>query len=182
MQSLQRLKELTGTPAFRSEMETAFFEAMNAGYATDAPKKKSILWLPGSKTIEYIRDSWRVVDSYHVTALGPRSGGTTIISYEETPVWMMQYLGQYDEAAIPCLKAALRAAYAEKEFFGGRGPDEFVHGEFVYHNEVDRAYRADFQTSNFFKGYEKITKVGRDADGTTQKAVGWHSYQGMMMI
>jgi len=176
MLNLQELKNLAETPAFLSEMREVFFEAMNAGYATDAPKKKSILWLPQNKTIEYKRgDSWRVVDTYHVTPLGPRSGGTTIIAYEEEPVWMMQYMGQYADEAIPCLKAALRAAYIEKKFFGGRGPDEFIYDGFVYRNEVDRSYRADFQTSNFFKGYEKIQNAKRESSG-------WHSYQGMMML
>ncbi len=170
----EELKGLIKTPAFLAEMEAVFFEAMSAGYAA-GQKKKSILWLPVNKTIEHKRDPWRVVDTYFVTKLGPRSGGTTVISYEETPVWMMQYLGQYEEEAIPCLKAALRAAYAEKEFFGGRGPGKFVCDGFVYYNEVDRSYRSNFQKSNYFKGYEEV----RNAEN---KSLGWHSYQGMMMF
>lgn len=182
MQNTQELKDFVETPAFCSEMAAVFFEAMNAGYAADAPKKQSILWLPCNKTIEYKRDPWRVVDTYHVTKLGPRSGGTTVISYEETPVWMMQYLGQYDESAIPCLKAALRAAYAEKKFFGGRGPERFVCDRLIYLNEVDRSYRGDFQDSNFFKGYEKIQRQGSGPNGAPGETLGWHSYQGMMMF
>lgn len=181
MLSLEELKKLVKTLAFLAEMEEVFFEAADDGYAGN-PKRSTVIELPGSVEITFTKGPWKVVDKYFKTSLGRRSGGGMVMSYEEVHVWMMHYGGQYEKEAIPCLKAALSAAYAEKKFFGGRGPEEFVHGEFVYHNEVDRAYRADFQTSNFFRGYEKITKVGRNADGTTQKAMGWHSCQGMMMV
>lgn len=181
MLNFEGLKRLVKTPVFLAELEKAFFEAMNAGYAGNS-QKRSIRWLPGSKIIEHNRAPWRIMDTYLVTKLGPRGGGTTIIAYEETPVWMMHYLGQYEKEAIPCLKAALCAAYAEKKFFGGRGPEEFVHDGLVYRNDVDRAYRCDFQHSNFFKGYETIRRQVREPDGAPGKALGWHSYQGMMMF
>lgn len=181
--AITALKKRMEEPLFRSEMVNVFFAAMNAGYAAPTkPKKSRIAELPGSKTTTYVEGPWGVIDTYLVTPLGSRSGGMTVISCKDIPVWMMQYLGQYDEEAIPCLKAALRAAYVENQFFGGRGPDEFVHGEFIYRNEIDRSYRSDFQNSNFFKGYEKIQKRARDAQGAMGAVMGWHSYQGMMMI
>ncbi|TSC64864.1 MAG: hypothetical protein G01um101491_129 [Parcubacteria group bacterium Gr01-1014_91] len=174
MLSLEELRELAKTDAFRAEMKDVFFEAMNNGYA-NSPKKKSVLWLPGSKTIEYIRDPWRVVDTYHVTQLSTRSGGTTITSYEETPVWIMQYLGEYNEVVIPCLKAALRAAYGDKQFFGGRGPEFFQYGKYSYRNFSPRNVWHNHRFGDRFNGNEEIN----DEDGQLK---GWHSYQGCGML
>ncbi len=173
------LKSIAETKAFRAQMEDAFFEAMHIGYASeDKQKKTSIPELPGSKLVlPYVAGPWRVADTYLVTPAGPRSGGMTVIWYEGVPVWMMQYLGQYDERAVPCLKAALRAAYSRKEFFGGRGPDEFTFGVYRYQNDIDKRWRTDFQGSNFFQGYEWVEMPGRSG-----QKLGWHSYQGMMLV
>lgn len=170
MQNLDKLKVLVKTSAFRLEVEEVFFEAMNKGYATDASKKKSILWLPGSKVVKHERDSWKVVDLYHVTQLGPRSGGTTTVSYEGQPVWMMQYSGWYEKDAIPCLKAALRAAYKKKQFLGGRGPKMFrLRQEFFYQNFLEFG---EFDGS--FKGEEQVYATAGDIRGRS-------TYQGGMM-
>src|SRR3989344_7101683 len=100
MLNLEELKKIAKTPAFLAEVETVFFEAMNAGYA-NSPKKRTISELPGSKLIQYDRWPWNVMDTYLVTPLSSSSGGMTVITYEEVPVWMMQYFGRYDEDAIP---------------------------------------------------------------------------------
>ncbi len=168
------LKKLVKTPKFLAEMKDVFFEGMNAGYANSS-KKKSVLWLPGSKTIEYIRGPWRVIDTYHVTQLSSRSGGTMIISYEEDPVWMMQYFGEYEEDAIPCLKAALRDAYTKKNFFGGRGPFEFVHGDFVYQNPPEKSRYCEF--GELFYGEESVCNKNKGG-----RLCGWHTYHGGSMI
>lgn len=175
MLSSKELRELSKAPAFLAEMQDIFFEAMNAGYAADAPKKQSISWLPDNKTIEYKRGPWRAVDTYHVTKLGPRSGGTTIISYEETPVWMMQYFGEYEEEAIPCLKAALRSTYSRKEFWAGRGPWRFELDGFVYKNcLVNPLGLSSF--AGFFSGEEKVFNKSKGG------ILGWHRYQGGGML
>jgi len=171
----EELKELVKTPAFLAEMEDIFFKAMNTGYANNSQKET---FADIGKMVDFTDGSWSVIDGYLVTPLGPRSGGLMAMSYEGIPVWLLQYAGQYEEEAIPCLKAALIAAYSEKKFFGGRGPEQFTLDGLVYQNEVDRAYRQDFKKSNFFKGYESI----RTAIGVPQRCLGWHSYQGMMMI
>ena len=175
MLSSKELGELSKTPAFHAEMKTIFFEAMNVGYATDAPKKQSILWLPNNQTIEYKRGQWRVVDTYHVTQLGPRSGGTTLIAYEETPIWMMQYFGEYEKEAIQCLKAALRTAYENKQFFGGRGPESFQCGEYVYTNSSPRNVWRNHNFGDRFNGEEEICD-------SRARLYGWHTYQGGGML
>lgn len=87
---------------------------------------------------------------------------------------MMQYFGQYPEEAIPCLKAALRAAYAEKKFFGGRGPENFElgAGEYVYWNKKEVLQSHNFAS---FNGAECVfNKKG--------ELIGRHFYQGGLML
>ena len=95
----------------------------------------------------------------------------TVVSFEDIPVWMMQYFGEYDKEAIPCLKAALRVAYERKEFNGGRGPNLFRYGGCVYRNFPDDVR----SIPEYFSGSEEIR-------GTSSTARGWHRYQGGLMI
>lgn len=156
-------------PHMRRHALEMFFIAMQEGYVSNA-KKGTISEIPGSKTIEYSRDKWRVLDTYLVTPKSPYSGGTTIIYWGEIPMWMMQYVGYYDEAAIPCLKAALKATYDVYEFNGGRGPDFFEYEGFHYINAP---------VSNNFYGRTN----GQEAIFDTQKKLrGVHMYQAWWMI
>lgn len=164
--ALAALREMIKEP----EMRGVFFEAMNAGYAAEnKPMKGSIAVLRGSKTTYHAQGPWEVNDVWFVTPLSTYSGGMTIISYKGVPVWMMQYFGKYEKTAISCLKAALRAAYSERKFFGGRGPEEFIHGKYVYENDLGAS--RDFQD---FSGRESV----RDETGE----IGWHAYQGGTMF
>ncbi|HEY0964604.1 MAG TPA: DUF5680 domain-containing protein [Candidatus Paceibacterota bacterium] len=119
---------------FKRHAEQFFYEAMLRGYAGSSTKGESAE-LPGSRTIEFKDGSWRILDLYMVSAAGPGSGGTTTLWYEDIPIWMMQYVGQYEERAIPCLKAALAKAYGSLHFEGGRGPKLFFHDGLHYVNE-----------------------------------------------
>jgi len=173
MLNLEELKKLAETDTFLVEMRDVFFEAMNAGYAAEGkPKKGSIAELPGSKTITYTIGPWVVLDVYQVTPISSFSGGTTHIWYKGVEVWMMQYFGKYEEVAIPCLKAALRDAYSRKEFRGGRGPHTFKHTGFVYRNPISQL---DFEE---FYGAEEIL----DERHERRKVLGWHRFQGGLMI
>jgi len=164
------LKNIASNEEFLIEMKAIFFEAMNAGYvATSKPKKSSLAEIPGYKVITYISGHWKVIDAYQVTPLGNVSGGTTHILYDEIPTWMMHYFGWYREDAVPCLKAALRAKYEEKEFFGGRGPARFRHQEYVY---LNRPVLLPFQ---YFCGSEEVN-MGNVT------IVGHHSYHGGLMF
>jgi hypothetical protein len=147
---------------------------MNAGYASDS-KKGTLPGLPGSKLLTHDRGRWGVVDVYIVTRLSSQSGGTTIISYDGVPVWMMQYFGWYKPVAIPCLKAALKRAYGEEKFYAGRGPLSFEYEGFLYRNwvKMDMHFQNEFHTS--FRGSEDI----HDKEGVLW---GMHRFHGGIMF
>jgi len=173
--NLASLKELVRKPEFMAEMKEVFFEAMMAGYAAEEkPKKSEIPGLPRSKMPKpFVKGPWTVIDFWFTTLLSDSSGGTTIILYEGQPVWMMQYFGLYCEAAIPCLKGALRAAYQEGKFFGGRGPEYWRYKPSwpVYRNKP-----YDFSsTFDVFHGVETV----ETSSGTP---IGVHRYQGGLML
>ncbi|MFI5260644.1 MAG: hypothetical protein ACHQU0_02525 [Candidatus Paceibacteria bacterium] len=159
-------KELKRT--VKKGIRLVFFAAMKEGYATDR-QKGTIVELPGSKTLTYVQGPWKVVDVYFVTPLSARSGGMTIISYGDIPVWIGQYNGWYKESAIPCLKAALAANYRRHRLLGCRGPRQFEHKGIRYLNSPDRS--SGFNSS----GSEEI----QDPKGTV---LGWHNYRNMMLI
>jgi hypothetical protein len=171
---LDDLKKLAGDPSFRLEVEGVFLEGMTKGYAAGS-KKGTIVELPGSKLVPpYIRGPWKVTDTYLVTPLSPRSGGMTIVSYEDIPVWMMQYFGQYSEEVIACLKAALSTAYAEKVFLNGRGPRSFWYNGYTYRNIPNLIPRSRI-SKGCFEGTEEIVDENDQCHG-------WHNYQGGMML
>lgn len=151
---------------WKEDLVNVFFDSQLAGYA-GKPRKTTVKALPCSKLIVWERAMWRVTDVYFTTPVSTSSGGMTTIYYDGVPVWLMQYMGRFDEAAIPTLKKALRKSYAERhEFNGGRGIDCFVDGNFTYLNQEARG-----NNFNKFSGIEYI----RDIDG---EDCGYHRYQG----
>jgi hypothetical protein len=156
-------------PGFSHHALGTFFYAMQRGYATSATKG-SLEALPGSKSILYTHEKWRVLDMYLVTDAGDYSGGMTCMWYNKVPIWTMQYLGHYRVDAIPCLKAALRENYEKQKFYGGRGPEFFHHENYTYVNRMEE--------NNFAK---RVTgeEVIFDAGG---KKIGWHRYQAVWMV
>lgn len=176
----EKFLEFVKTPDFLAEAREVFFTAMNERYGNVLTKPRSNEFF--GEAAEYDMGEWVVRCTNEIAGSSWRNSETILLRYEGISIWTMQHIGQCAEEALPCLEAALHAAYAEKKFFGGRGPDEFVHDGLVYRNEVDRSYRADFQTSNFFKGYETIRRREKGAGGTPGEVIGWHSYQGMMMF
>ncbi len=173
MPQLEFVNDYMRTYDFQRNVQDSFFDAMMAGYAGAAQEKEKPD-LPGLKVIEWTNEycgSWRVLDSYLVSSLGQYSGGTTTIWYNDTPIWMMQYMGYYREEAIPCLKAALRANYERKEFNGGRGPQVFRQDGLIYLNTTT--------SNNFYgdaHGEEKIVSE----DGRT--TLGEHRYHSTYLI
>lgn len=151
--------------------QRVFFLAMQAGYVND-PKKTTISELPGSKSIELNYGKWRVLDVYAVTPRSDMSAGTTHIWYENVPVWMMQYMGEYPEAAIATLMRALAGNYAQSVWNGGRGPAFYDGGEFCYENNVDPGSEFAGRSS----GEEFMMR--RCGGGV----VGWHRYQSIWML
>lgn len=151
-------------------IKTAFFDAMVHGYADPNTKKAPVPGLPGSKSIMYQSGEFVVMDCYFVREGSNVSSGFTLITKDGIPVWVMHYGGWYEKEAIPFLKSALMAAYQEGEFFGGRGPVEFMDKKevFIYKNA------GSFGDSSFsdFRGSEKIFELH------TGRTFGTHEYFG----
>jgi len=149
------------------DIKRTFLAAMRAGYASDAPKKTTIVELPGSKVITFEDGPWVVKDVYFVSPGSTFSSGMTIIYYNCHVVWTMQYQGSYPENIIPFLKRALAANYNKNEWCGGRGPAHYGEGELVYLNT--RAYN--------FEKFEGREEISRSPGG---QLLGFHTYQGIM--
>ncbi len=161
-----------GVPMFIAQAKNAFFDAMLAGYARKGVKARPIARLPGSHVIEFKNGPWKVVDVYHTT-VGEMSYGTTHLSFEDTPVWMMQYWGEYPEEMIATLKRALSQSYVNGFWNGGRGPEWFKDDEFEYHNVVERG--SCFEVSS--TGKETIVRRGEE-----RSADGWHRYNSLWLL
>lgn len=158
---------IEGSPEHvRRNAKGVFFEAMRAGYAASV-MKTSLPQLIGSKHIVYSSGEWTVTDTYIVTPLTRKGGGTTLIAYDDVPLWMMQYLGEYDPAAISFLKEALTHNYLENIFHGGRGPEAFYRNGWGYSNRVQGTFLE-------FSGEERVFDP-------TGKLMGGHRYQGLYL-
>lgn len=158
-------------PRFAEDAQGVFFLAMQSGYINN-PRKGTICALPGSNVIEFNHGKWRLLDVYATTPRSNMSAGTTHLWYEGIPVWMMQYMGEYQEEAIPTLKLALSRAYAASEWHGGRGIAFFAHGLHVYENNVDPGSAFAGKSS----GEEFIMR--RCGEGGL---LGWHRYQSLWL-
>lgn len=168
----------TGEKGDAAILRLVFFEAMLNGYAAGA-QKGTVAVLPGSKLVTYPEFSdWTVRDVYVVGPHGG-SGGSTFIYHHESPVWMIQYRGAYEKEAVPCLKAALRAAYEKREFWGGRGlpvfpaPHQFFNG-FRYTNDCCNPTGDWTGSWAYTRGREEVL----NEDG---KVRGWHEYEAMLL-
>lgn len=153
-----------------------FFAAMQDGYAGNA-KKSTITELPNSKVITFKQGRWTVVDCYFVTPLSNFSFGTTIIYYDDVPVWMMHYWGEYPKEVIPFLKQALRANYEFGRFEGGRGPRMYSDPDNFKRLEYFNFPEHNDNPLNF-KGREEIKKYGLPLN----RIVGWHEYSGQLLL
>ncbi|MEK7639236.1 MAG: hypothetical protein AAB388_03705 [Patescibacteria group bacterium] len=162
--------QAVGRSDFAREAEEHFFAAMRQGYAADCVKG-SLPDLPGSKSIEYTHDDWRVLDVYFVTVDSNWSAGSTTIWFMNRPVWIMQYAGWYEEAALPCLKAALADAYTRGDYVGGRGPEYFDYDSHArYWNKVAK---------NCFTGLTQGEEEVESADG---QSLGRHFYHAFWLV
>lgn len=163
--------------------EKIFFAGMLTGYVSSEMSGMGIFGIPRvrpSKRYGFeewgaddLRTGWELHDSYGV-GQGGLSFGMTIITYEEVPIWHMQYWGRYEKRVIPFLKRVLLMNYDQKIFSGGRGPDTFSTTEdswrLVYLNGADGTFAK-------FSGVEGI----RDVTGNPV-SVGFHRYQGGLLI
>lgn len=161
-----------GNPRFAQEAMNVFFLAMQADYI-NSPPTGVVTELPGSSSIEFIYGRWRLLDVYTTTRRSDMSAGTTHLWYDNIPVWMMQYMGQYQPEALPVLKRALARAYIEYQWNGGRGPAYYTDGHYVYENNVEK----DGEFAGRCSGEEFIM---RQCGGGG--ILGWHRYQSIYML
>lgn len=155
-------------------LEDFFLMAMRHGWASGTAKI-SIPELPGAKCIPYQdeRKQLYLLDWYFAPrgSVNNGSAGTTMIWYQNIPVWVMHYGGIYREEAVPFLKKALSEAYMNGIFKGGRGLNYHGGGgSLVYVNEPTEG-----SSFKHFSGNEFIVELESCA------RVGWHKYWGMLL-
>ena len=152
-------------------VEAFFFKAMLNGWVSDA-EETTLPGMPGFRAIQFREGDFYLLDRYCVTPMSSKSAGTTTIWHKDAPVWVMNYGGWcYDNAVLAVLKAALREAYAEGLFMGGRGPR-------IYTTDVGVVYANIPYTNDFsaFSGREVMTS---DVD---DQVFGYHEYWGMSLL
>jgi hypothetical protein len=145
----------------REEAREAFFLAMMAGYASVARvEKRTILELPGSKMIRFEYGRYTIIDTWWTVPDSPYSFGQTIIYRDDIPVWVMQYQGDYAEDAIPFLKEALREAYSNRNFIGGRGPAKYERDGWYYENHsVRKPGSTSIMVANSFQMFSTFESI-----------------------
>jgi len=157
-----------------SIIQKVFWLSMHEGWCSDTKvAKQESLLLPGYKLISFRVDKFSVLDAYCTTPLNDMSEGKIVIWFEQVPVWTMNYGGQYPKEVIPLVKLAIQQSLAFQQFSGGRGPQQFLHHDFIdyeYTNELKPGY-GEFGN---FKGYERVLQG--------DVVVGFHNYQGTALI
>ncbi len=175
-----------------SEIQTFFFDAALATYAGGA-KAKTDPSTPAVKFYSFERGDFIYLDKFMVN--GEYSGGQTVIYFQGNPVWLMQYQGwckNDDPAVLAFLKRALRNAYEQRSFYGGRGPSSMSyhsgllppldpnHRKLYYYNEgYGTGYSIKNEPFHKFIGYERIEELDTSLKN---EVVFWHRYQGMLLI
>jgi len=159
------------------EIKAFFFEAMNAGWASDI-KKESIPQLPGVKAIPYRRNDLYLLDYYFVAHDSRFSYGTTTIWIAENPVWVMHYGGWYDKRVIPFLKRTLMHNYNENIFTGGRGPERLEDEDHTL-QYVNKVEQNDFSN---FRGDEQIITTSEQWKVPVGQKMGEHHYFGGLLF
>ena len=142
-----------------------YYRAMLASYFGSGQNNNVMTIENGDLTVTTYREGedFIVTDSYKDT------GGNTEIYYQGDLVWSMTYSGSYAKEAIPTLMAAIKSNMEKKIFLGGRGPEVFGHGIYVYENEVESNDPMDF------RGREKIYVPGPVLEPVI---LGYHQYSG----
>lgn len=156
-------------PALEETMAIFFEYQLTASWLTDA-KPIENPDLPGAHIFPWVKGPWQVVDIYWTTKHSQNSFGYLVISYEGQPVWRQEYSGFYEKDAIPFLKEALRMAYDDHLFLGGRGVLEFVKNDLHYRNCP--------QSHQDFRNFDGIEGVYNEAGNLK----GFHQYNGGRLV
>lgn len=156
----------------KQEVLEAFFQAIIAGYAGGKKNQEKELLeeLLDCKMTRFEQGRYQVTDMWRTLPNSDYSFGETVVYRDIIPIWVMSYQGWYDGEVIPFLKEALRNAYEQRQFVGGRGPEKYETGDLMYVNSY-RDNRGDWRR---FSESEMILR------GT--KVMGYHHYQGILLL
>lgn len=151
--------------------EEAFFLALLDGYAGGENRKSTKVKTNNghTTTVTFVHGDFVVKDEWHTHPGSQKSGGSTLITHKDFPVWLMSYQGEYQGEAIPFLKAALRSSYEKKEFNGGRGPMKVPFGNII---DYSNNWGGNFEK---FEGREEVLSY-------ITKLLGFHEFFGMALI
>lgn len=167
-----------------------FFSALLAGYgcgniANTAAVVKRKFNNGFTKRVTFcdqkVHPDFVVVDEWHTNPNSDRSTGSTLITFQDTPIWTMSYGGFYTKGVIPALKSILKESYEKRSFHGCRGAntERLV---FIPHNiEVKLKYE-NKHDGNFerFSGVEKMLSIC--PFDNIENLSGYHQYSGMVLI
>lgn len=152
------------------QLKDFFFEAALATYAGDGEKIPSEEIAPGFEGYRFVRGNHVYVDKYAVNGSG--SFGQTVIWLDDKPIWFMQYKGFcHDKRAITVVKQAMREAYAQRQFIGGRGIKTLRVDDLAYGNSGNGSIER-FNGSDWVADHTD----GKDA------MVFWHDYRGGLIM
>ncbi|MEK7062108.1 MAG: DUF5680 domain-containing protein [Patescibacteria group bacterium] len=155
-------------------LQDVFFEAMLAGWVSGATPV-NLPELPGARQFCFKEENKYgnifVLDTYWTFRGSSVSFGFTNIYHNNDAVWYMRYGGEYHKDAIKTVKQALKEAYEQQKFFGGRGMISFAHRQKWYHNNPVSG--SDFTS---FSGRESVEFVGIDI------SLGYHDYSGGLLL
>lgn len=121
-----------------------FYNRMAAKcYASEGSKSVSSDDFPGAKFMRGVEGRYCYCDMWYTGTNGKLgvSGGHSLLSLDNIPVWILQYWGWYDKddsRVIKTLKEALLQGYSNGETEGGRGPGYYTteDGQYNYQNTV----------------------------------------------
>ena len=152
------------------EIREIFFRVMTTSSWASGGKKR-----PGpepeSWQVAFDEESWHVRDQWFVIPGTNRTLGKIIVFFGKTPVWVMQFHGEYTKEASDFVKQVVLASYHARKFRGGRGRNGTQNERLVY---LTTHYQpASFTSFNFL---EEVY------DFRTNECQGWHRVSGMVLI
>ena len=87
-----------------------FFRALLEGYAGNVEKKNvKVSVFDFKTTVTYTEGPFIVIDEWTTSDHSDVSFGSTMILFEEIPIWFMTYSGLYPKNVTPSLKEILSA-------------------------------------------------------------------------
>ncbi|MDP2631730.1 MAG: hypothetical protein Q8P30_03110 [Candidatus Uhrbacteria bacterium] len=161
-----------------AEVQEFFFKAMLHGWAGDG-KPIAVTDMPGFKEFSFQDSKFLLKDRFSSTPESDKSSGTTTIWFQDVPIWNMYYAGWYTKEASGVVKHALRQAYENEVFRGGRGqPCTLTKQMSPDSQEITVRYNNVLRSNGFdqFEGCEDVRNMSHN------ELCGYHRYHGMILL